>query len=210
MKLRPGLIAFEGTECAGKTTAIKSIARWIEETFDQEVVITRAPGGTPIGQQIRSIVVGDDHDKMSPTVNALLFAADWRHTLETVVKPAIERGAVVLTDRCNLTCWVYQYSSPEIQKLTELNTRYVSADVIFVMTTPFDVFVERRDARDASLNNARDYVEREVFEGMVTRYLQYADTHPKNVVAVDCIQSPDEILKDLKRVVKDRLLSQGK
>ena len=61
MKLKPALIAFEGTECAGKTTAIQNVKEWIETTYGQEVVVTRAPGGTPVGMKIRHIVTGDAH-----------------------------------------------------------------------------------------------------------------------------------------------------
>ncbi len=204
MKLRPVLIAFEGTECAGKTTAIQNVKTWIEDTYGQEVVLTRAPGGTEVGKQIRQIVTGDKHDEMSPTVNAMLFAADWRHTLETVILPALERGAIVLTDRCNLTCWVYQHQSCEIGKLMDINNKIKGADVTFIMTTPFDTFVARRDARDAALNNARDYIPQEVHDGMVMRYMRYADTHPQNAVAVDCLQQPDQIFKDLTKVIKER------
>lgn len=204
MKLRPALIAFEGTECAGKSTAIQKIKEWIETNYDQEVVLTRAPGGTDIGKQIRQIVVGDSHDEMSPTVNAMLFAADWRHTIETVILPALERGAIVLTDRCNLTCHVYQYQCPEINKLMDINNKIKAVDTTFIMTTSFDTFVSRRDARDSAVNNARDYIEREVHEGMVMRYMRYADTHPNQAVAIDCLQEPDQIAKDLIKVIKER------
>lgn len=204
MKLRPALIAFEGTECAGKSTAIQNVKQWIEDNYEQEVVVTRAPGGTPIGKQIRQIVVGGDHDEMSSTVNALLFAADWRQTIETVILPALERGAIVLTDRCNLTCQIYQYLSPEITKLMDINNKIKSPDITFIMTTPFNVFVERRDSRDTSLNNARDYIAQEDHDGMVMRYMRYADTHPCQAVAVDCMQVPELIFSELVKTIKER------
>ena len=207
MKLKPALIAFEGTECAGKTTAIQNVKEWIETTYGQEVVVTRAPGGTPVGMKIRHIVTGDAHNEISPSVNAMLFAADWRNTLEQVVLPALARGAIVLTDRCNLTCWIYQHKAPEIGKLMEFNNKVKSCDTTFILTTPFDVFVQRRDARDASLNNARDYIERDVHDGMVERYMQYADTHPRDAVMVDCLQLVEDITKDIIRVIKDRCSS---
>ena len=137
----------------------------------------------------------------------MLFAADWRNTLEQVVLPALARGAIVLTDRCNLTCWIYQHKAPEIGKLMEFNNKVKSCDTTFILTTPFDVFVQRRDARDASLNNARDYIERDVHDGMVERYMQYADTHPRDAVMVDCLQPVEDITKDIIRVIKDRCSS---
>ena len=74
----------------------------------------------------------------------------------------------------------------------------------FVLTTPFNVFVARRDSRDASLNNARDYIPQEEHDGMVERYMQYADTHPRNTILVDCLQPVEQITRDIIRVVKDR------
>ena len=170
MSIKPMLIAFEGTECAGKTTAMAQLKKHIEDTYGVEVVVTRAPGGTPVGTKIREIIVGSDHSEMSKTTNALLFAADYRHTLETLVVPALKRGAVVITDRINLTMRVYQ-NTAEAEALAKMNDKIVTPDLIFVMTTPYDVFVKRRDARDASLNNARDYIEKDVHDGYVERYV---------------------------------------
>ena len=197
MKLKPALIAFEGTECAGKTTAIQRLKEWIETTYDQEVVVTRAPGGTPVGMKIRHIVTGDAHSEISPSVNAMLFAADWRNTIEQVILPALKRGAIVLTDRCNLTCWIYQYQAPEIGKLMEFNNKVKSCDTTFILTTPFDVFVKRRDSRDASLNNARDYIEKDVHDGYVERYVTYADTHPSTCAVIDCLGEQSEVIKEV-------------
>lgn len=193
MSIKPMLIAFEGTECAGKTTAMAQLKEHIEQTYGVEVVVTRAPGGTPIGTKIREIVVGDANSEMSKTTNALLFAADYRHTLETVVKPALARGAVVITDRINLTMRVYQ-NTPEAEALAKMNDKLITPDLIFIMTTPFDVFVKRRDARDASLNNARDYIEKDVHDGYVERYLAYADTHGNTTEVIDCLSEQSEII----------------
>lgn len=196
MSIKPMLIAFEGTECAGKTTAMAQLKKHIEDTYGVEVVVTRAPGGTPVGAKIREIIVGSDHSEMSKTTNALLFAADYRHTLETLVVPALKRGAVVITDRINLTMRVYQ-NTAEAEALAKMNDKIVTPDLIFIMTTPYDVFVKRRDARDASLNNARDYIEKDVHDGYVERYVTYADTHPSTCAVIDCLGEQSEVIKEV-------------
>lgn len=196
MSIKPMLIAFEGTECAGKTTAMAQLKKHIEDTYGVEVVVTRAPGGTPVGTKIREIIVGSDHSEMSKTTNALLFAADYRHTLETLVVPALKRGAVVITDRINLTMRVYQ-NTAEAEALAKMNDKIVTPDLIFVMTTPYDVFVKRRNARDASLNNARDYIEKDVHDGYVERYVTYADTHPSTCAVIDCLGEQSEVIKEV-------------
>lgn len=203
-KLNPALIAFEGTECAGKSTVISQVKHWIETEYNQEVVVVRAPGQTSAGAKIREIVVGDLHKEMSNSVAAMLFAADWRCTLEQVILPALARGAVVLSDRCNLTSWVYQHDCKEIVKLMEFNNKIKTPDLILVMTTPYEVFKERLSKRDASLNNARDYIEKETHDGMVERYMQYVDSHSKNTYGVDCLQATEQITKDIKHVIREQ------
>jgi dTMP kinase len=133
---------------------------------------------------------------MSKTTNALLFAADYRHTLETLVVPALKRGAVVITDRINLTMRVYQ-NTAEAEALAKMNDKIVTPDLIFIMTTPYDVFVKRRDSRDASLNNARDYIEKDVHDGYVERYVTYADTHPATCAVIDCLGEQSEVIKEV-------------
>lgn len=194
--MKPCLIAFEGTECAGKTTAMAQLKKHIEDTYGVEVVVTRAPGGTPVGSKIREIIVGSDHSEMSKTTNALLFAADYRHTLETLVVPALKRGAVVITDRINLTMRVYQ-NTAEAEMLAKMNDKIITPDLIFIMTTPFDVFVARRDARDAALNNARDYIEKDVHDAYVERYMAYADTHPATCAVIDCLGEQPAVIKEV-------------
>jgi thymidylate kinase len=196
-------IVFEGTECAGKTTAIDMLEDWFKENH-RETVRTRAPGGTPIGAKIREIIVGDQNKDLSDTANALLFAADYRHTLESVVLPAINAGKTVISDRSNLSCLNYQYRADSLSKLLEINNRLKTPDVVFVMTTDYETFTTRRDARDPALNNARDYIDQETHDGQVERYLHYADTHPVAIV-IDCYQSKEQIFKDILKIVKDRL-----
>lgn len=89
-------VSFEGGDGVGKSTQLDLLAAWLRED-GHEVVTTREPGGTPLGRQLREAVLHGDH--MGPRAEALLYAADRAHHVDTVVRPALERGAVVLTDR---------------------------------------------------------------------------------------------------------------
>ena len=94
----PGrFVTLEGGDGAGKTTQAGLLAAWLEAA-GREVVRTREPGGTELGQRIREIVL-HDRGHISPRAEALLYAADRAHHVETVVGPAVARGAVVLQDR---------------------------------------------------------------------------------------------------------------
>jgi dTMP kinase len=93
----PGLfVSFEGGDGVGKSTQLVLLGEWLRAE-GHEVVTTREPGGTPLGRQLRAAVLHGDH--MGARAEALLYAADRAHHVDTVVRPALERGAVVLTDR---------------------------------------------------------------------------------------------------------------
>lgn len=194
--LNKNFIAFEGTECAGKTTAINRLAEYIEKKYNREVVVVKVPGQTSIGKVIRGLVVGEDASRMSETTNALLFAADYRHTLDTVVIPAIKRNAIVIADRYNLSMRVYQ-PCPEMDTLAKMNDKLLSPDLVFIMTVPYATFVERRDLRDMGDNNARDNVDEETYRKYLERYLTYAELHADKCTIVDCLTSPDIVAVDI-------------
>jgi dTMP kinase len=90
-------VSFEGGDGAGKSTHARLLGAWLADALGREVVLTREPGGTALGRTLREAVLhGDDVD---PRTEALLYAADRAHHVHTVVRPALARGAVVLTDR---------------------------------------------------------------------------------------------------------------
>lgn len=93
----PGtFISFEGGDGVGKSTQLALLREWLAG-LGREVVVTREPGGTALGLELRQAVLHGDH--VAPRAEALLYAADRAHHVATVVRPALERGAVVLTDR---------------------------------------------------------------------------------------------------------------
>jgi dTMP kinase len=103
----PGrLIAFEGVEGSGKSTQLELLRRVLEGR-GREVVVTREPGGTPAGERVRSVLL-DPEVELHPRAEALLFAAARAELVEAVIRPALERGAVVLCDRYLDSSLAYQ------------------------------------------------------------------------------------------------------
>src|SRR6266487_2810186 len=99
-------VAFEGGEGVGKSTQITRAASWLRE-LGHEVIETREPGGTPLGQQLRRLVLDPD-GQVTPRAEALLYAADRAQHVEAVIQPALARRAVVLTDRYVDSTLAYQ------------------------------------------------------------------------------------------------------
>ncbi len=98
-------VAFEGGDGAGKSTQVAFLRDWLTDQ-GYAVLVTRQPGGTELGRQIRELVLHGGH--VSPRAEALLFAADKAHHVDTLVRPALERGEVVLTDRFTDSSVAYQ------------------------------------------------------------------------------------------------------
>ena len=90
-------VSFEGGDGAGKSTQLRLLAAWLQGELGREVVVTREPGGTELGRLLRTAVLHGEH--VDPRTEALLYATDRAHHVHTVVRPALDRGAVVLTDR---------------------------------------------------------------------------------------------------------------
>ena len=104
-------LAFEGGDGAGKSTQVRLLAERLEAA-GREVVVTRQPGGTALGQQLRDLVLHGA--AMSPRAEALIFAADKAQHVSEVVAPALDRGAVVITDRYTDSSVAYQGAGREL------------------------------------------------------------------------------------------------
>ncbi len=109
----PGFfLSFEGGDGVGKSTQLHLLAQWLHDALGREVVTTREPGGTTLGIELRNAVLhGEDVD---PRTEALLYATDRAHHVHTVIRPALERGAVVLTDRYLDSSVAYQAGGREL------------------------------------------------------------------------------------------------
>ena len=192
----PGLfVTFEGGDASGKTTQIGLLADWLKEQ-GKTVVVTREPGGSDLGNELRDIVL---HRRgfIAPRAEALIYAADRAHHIHEVVRPALERGEVVLQDRYLDSSVAYQGAGrvldpSEVREVSLWATEGLMPDVTVLLDVPADIGL----ARQASEERAYDRLEAEALEfheRVRDSYLAIAQENPDRVVVIDGTAAIDEV-----------------
>ena len=199
-------ITLEGMDGAGKSTHIPNIVAQLEHA-GIEVVSTREPGGTKLGEQLRALLL---HDQMHPETETLLMFAARREHIAKVIVPALARGAYVLSDRFTDATYAYQcggkgVASDKVQQLE----RWVQGDLQPNLTILFDVPVEVSLARLVSAREP-DKFEREdavFFEKLRTTYLARAAENPQRFHVINANQSLEIVKLEVNKIVEQFVLS---
>ncbi|MGW0313504.1 dTMP kinase [Streptomyces flavidovirens] len=194
-------IAIEGGDGAGKSTQVEALAEWIRHK-GHEVVVTREPGATPIGKRLRSILLDVSSAGLSNRAEALLYAADRAEHVDSVVRPALERGAVVITDRYVDSSVAYQGAGRDLSP-TEIAriSRWATDGLVPHLTVLLDVSPETARER---FTEAPDRLESEPpeFHARVRHgFLTLAAADPGRYLVVDAGQDPESVTT----VVRHRL-----
>ena len=203
MAARGVFITFEGGDGSGKSTQIQSVRDWFESR-GREVIVTREPGGTELGTEIRRLVQNGPEDVDART-EALLYAADRAYHVATVIRPALERGAVVLGDRYIDSSLAYQGAArslgvDEIASLSSWATQGLYPSLTFLLDMPPEVGARRRtDAPDRMERESMDFHERVRHE-----YLRLADAEPERIVVIDAVGTVDEVFSEIRGVLVER------
>lgn len=184
------LISFEGSEGSGKSTQISRIADRFEDA-GYDVVVTREPGGTPIGEEIRHILMhGSDGDSMMPETELLLFAASRAQLVREVILPAVEEGKIVLCDRFMDSTTVYQGVARNIQSepVHMINTfavGHMTPDVTVVIDLDAEVGLERVRHRANDLPDRMEQENIQFYQKVRNGYLMLAKAMPERFIVVD-------------------------
>ena len=191
-------ISFEGTEGVGKTTLIQRVYAYLEQ-HGQQVILTREPGGTPMAEQIRSLLLSVNHEEnmCNDTELLLMYAARAQHLAE-VIEPALMAGKTVLCDRFTDASFAYQCAGRGLsqEKLALLNDNFVSRmpDFTFWLDAPIEMGMNRARER-----GALDRFEQEklsffakVRSGYETLWQQY----PNRIKRLDATQTPDQVFAE--------------
>lgn len=207
--MRGFFIALEGSDGSGKTTILNGIkAHFAQEGIP--VLYTREPGGTPIAEKIRAILLDPAHQEMDPMTEALLYAASRAQHVREVILPALAEGKILLSDRFVLSSLVYQGIARGVglEKVAAINA-YATGGLMPDLTLFLDVdplTVLRRKAslvQQDRLEKAGDAFFQNVYNGY-----QQAIRTMNNVVVVDASKSPEEVIaaswKAIDRALKSR------
>ena len=203
MAARGVFITFEGGDGSGKSTQIQSVRDWFESR-GREVIVTREPGGTELGTEIRRLVQNGPEDVDART-EALLYAADRAYHVATVIRPALERGAVVLGDRYIDSSLAYQGAArslgvDEIASLSAWATRGLYPSLTFLLDLPPEVGARRRtDAPDRMERESMDFHER-----VRHQYLRLADAESERIVVIDAVGTIEEVFSEIRGVLVER------
>lgn len=196
-------ITLEGMDGAGKSSHVAWIADWLR-AHGHPVRVTREPGGTPLGEQLRTLVLTEPMDLRTETL--LVFAARQEH-LVACVRPALESGEWVLSDRFTDATYAYQGGGRGLPRgdLERLE-QWVQGDFRPDATLYFDLPVEVAQARLAGMQAAPDRFEREdteFFQRVRAAYLERARQDPSRIHVVDASRG----LEEVKKSVEDILVS---
>ena len=203
------LVSFEGGEACGKGTQIKKIKQYFEDN-NIDYLITREPGGTEVGEQLRNLLLHSKAD-MSSEVEFLIFSASRRQIVEKVIAPALAEGKVVVLDRFYDSSYAYQgYAGnikiEDVKAITDFAIAGYETDLTFLLDVDYDEAM-RRKMSDENLKNL-DRMEskgREYHEKVRAGYLQLAKDNPQRIFVVDALQTQDAVFECIKNRLEEEL-----
>jgi dTMP kinase len=185
-------ISFEGGEGAGKSTQTKLLKEWLVKQ-GESVVLTREPGGTTLGNQIRQILLDNNTGVISPRSEALMYAADRAHHVYSVIRPALDRGDVVITDRYIDSSIAYQGAGrvllpSEVSRISRWATESLTPSLTIILDLPAEIGLGRLHTTDRLESEPLNFHER-----VRQEYLNMAQIDPERYLVVDASQSIEQI-----------------
>lgn len=200
-------ITFEGGEGAGKSTQIARLASYLREK-QREVVLTREPGGSPGAEAVRHVILSGAAEPFGASMEAILFAAARADHVDQVIRPAIERGAVVLCDRFIDSSRVYQGVTGGLEpSFMQALEKVAIGSTLPDLTIILDVDPEEGMSRAATRRGAAkiDRFEKEALAVQRRRreaFLEIARAEPQRCIVIDGARKPEDIAADILQAVE--------
>jgi dTMP kinase len=200
-------ISFEGIDGVGKSTQIRFAEEYLK-VRGREVVCTLEPGGTELGQEIRNLLL---HRKgvVAPRAEALLYAADRAHHVETKVRPALEAGKVVLTDRYLDSSVAYQgagrnLSAEEVRNISMWAVGGLLPDLTVLVDLDPAVAAERRKGTGQEADRLESE-KLEFFQAVRNEFLKLAAAEPNRFLVVDATETPEQMFAHISKKLDELL-----
>jgi dTMP kinase len=189
-------ISFEGGEGSGKSTQSKLLKEWFENE-GKSVVLSREPGGTDLGKNLRKILLDNNTGDISPRSEALLYAADRAHHVYSLIRPALERGDVVITDRYFDSSIAYQgagriLSPNEVARINRWATESLFPTLTIILDQPADIGLSRIKSADRLESESIDFHNR-----VRQEFLQLAAVDPERYLVIDARKPVIEIHQEI-------------
>ena len=208
--MRGIFITIEGPDGSGKTTALQQVVPRLQQEMNRKVVATREPGGSPIAEKIRSLILDPSHTDMDSRTEALLYAASRRQHLIEKVLPVLESGDVIFCDRFVDSSIAYQGSArvlgeEGIREINQFATEGLEPDVTLYIDVPAEVGIQRIHANlDEREYNRLDQEKLDFHEKVRAGYQQLAKANPERIVVVDGTMSREEVAESCYQIIKNR------
>jgi len=207
-------ITFEGVEGSGKTTQIQRLKRYLARK-GISCKVTREPGGPPISEKIRKILLDPNHRKLTPFSELLLYEAARAQHINEVIKPFLKKGTTVLCDRFNDATLAYQGYGRKIdltliEKLNHLASQGVKPDLTFLLDCPSDLGLKRAVQRNRISRNEKEgrfEKEKIQFHHRVRKgYLTIARKEPQRVRVIDTRAGVEKVFEKIREIVDEVLV----
>lgn len=209
-------ITFEGPEGSGKTTQIQALFDYLRAQ-GHDVVLTREPGGTAIGDQTRQILLDPENREMLPETEILLFSASRAQLVGQVVRPALERGAIVICDRFADSTMAYQgyghgLDLEALRTITQFATGGLTPDLTVFLDIDVEVGLRRKRTAGQADSDAWNRLDQKAvaFHHRVRQgYLALAEAEPDRWLVVDAARSREAIQQEIRERVEKLLASRA-
>jgi dTMP kinase len=200
-------ITLEGPEGSGKTFQLPKLADYLRHQ-GYDVLTTREPGGTSISEQIRTVLHNLENREMNPRTEILLFQASRAQLVEQVIRPHLDKGGVVLSDRYADSTLAYQGFGHKIdieplRVLVNFATGGLKPDLTLLLDVDVEVGLRRKELKGEW--NRLDAYNLEFHQRVRRGYLSLVQAEPERWVIIDASQEPGIVQADMRRVVSDRL-----
>lgn len=201
-------ISIEGADGAGKSTQVSLIKEFLEKSFgDREVIFTREPGGTTIGESIRALILDPKNEAMSDMAEALLYAASRAQHVKQVIKPALDAGKIVICDRFIDSSIAYQGYGRKLGDCVRVINEYAVEGVMPDLTIYISVTPEVSKARvmDGRELDRLELEEFEFFERVYDGYCKLEKIYSNRFFAVDGSQTVEKVADEIRAKLGDFL-----